>query len=88
MINAEPKLRPCPQILSSIEKIAEGKDSNGLFMKYVKKHVEKCSHCGEALDALTCYQDAVKAAYKDTLEEGESNLTASDLTSILDGISH
>ena len=88
MTNAEPKLRPCPQILSSIEKIAEGKDSNGLFMMYVKKHVEKCAHCSEALDALTCYQDAVKAAYNEALEEGASNLDSSDLSSILDKISN
>lgn len=87
MTNTEPKLRPCPQILSSIEKISEGKDTNGLFMKYVKKHVEKCSHCSEALDALTCYQDAVKAAYQQALDEGETGLTNQDLASLLDKVS-
>ena len=82
----EQKLRPCPHILSSIEKIAEGKDSNGIFMKYVKLHVEKCSHCAEALDALKCYQDAARTAYQESLAEGENGISATDLTSILDGI--
>lgn len=86
MTNAEPKLRPCPHIISSIEKIAEGKDANGLFMMYVKKHVEKCSHCSEALDALTCYQNAVKQAYQETIEQGEKPFTEKDLSNLLDTI--
>ncbi len=87
MTNAEPKLRPCPHIASSLEKIAEGRDSNGLFMAYVKKHIEKCSHCSEALDALKCYQDAVVQAYKETIEQGEKPFTELDLSNLLDSIS-
>ena len=87
MTNAEPKLRPCPQIVSSLEKISEGKDTNGLFMLYVKKHIEKCSHCAEALDALICYQEAVKQAYKETIEHGEKPFTDQDLSNLLDSIS-
>lgn len=87
MTNAEPKLRPCPHVISSIEKIAEGKDSNGLFMKYVKKHVERCAHCAEALEALQCYQHAVQQAYQETIADGEKPFDEQDLSNLLDSIS-
>lgn len=88
MTNAEPKLRPCPHVAASLERIAEGQDTNGLFMKYVKKHIEKCGHCAEALDALNCYQDAVKRAYKETIENGEKPFTEQDLSNLLDTIAN
>lgn len=88
MTNTEPKLRPCPHVISSIEKIAEGSDSNGLFMKYVRKHVEKCSHCAEALEALECYQAAVREAYSETIRNGEKPLGEQDLSNLLDSLSN
>jgi hypothetical protein len=77
------ELKPCPQILPAIERIVRGEEKGGIFMWYVHKHIEKCGHCKEALDALQCYQDAVRKAFDDARTDGEYSVSEDDLNAIL-----
>lgn len=83
--NSSVTLSPCPQIVESLERIAEGKEKGGIFMWYVRKHIERCDHCRDALDALICYQDAIKKAYEDADFEPVSS---SELDSIFASAKH
>jgi hypothetical protein len=77
------ELTPCPQILPAIERIVRGEEKGGIFMWYVRKHIEKCGHCQHTLEALRCYQDAVQQAFHDAKAEGEKGVTEDDLHEIL-----
>lgn len=76
--------KPCAPFVSTLEKLVFENSKGGLFRWYVRKHAEHCGGCKATLDALKCYQDAVKAAFEDVVSEGENVMTADEMTNLLD----
>jgi hypothetical protein len=78
------ELTPCPHIAAALQQLADETAPDSLFVRYVRKHVEKCNHCRETLEALKCYHEAIKAAYTEAFEEeGQMAFGQADLTSLL-----
>ena len=75
--------KPCAPFVSTLEKLVFENSKGGLFKWYVKKHAEQCGGCKATLDALKCYQDAVRHAYEEATSEGENLMTRGDLHSLL-----
>jgi hypothetical protein len=82
-MKTETQLVPCPHVLPTIERIVYGEEKGGVFMWYVRKHIQKCNHCKHTLDALVCYQEAIQKAFDDARADGDHGVTQDDLSAIL-----
>lgn len=75
--------KPCKPFVSTLEDLVFDQAKGGLFRWYVRKHAEKCGGCRATLDALKCYQDAVRLAYEEAKKEGEDVMTLDDVSDLL-----
>ncbi|MBS1703487.1 MAG: hypothetical protein JST12_17620 [Armatimonadetes bacterium] len=76
-------LKPCGMFASTLERLVFENSKGGLFKWYVKKHAEKCGNCKATMDALKCYQDAIRLAYEEACAEGEDLISQGDLSDLL-----
>ena len=79
--------KPCKPFVSTLEALVFDQAKGGLFQWYVRKHAEKCGGCRATLDALKCYQEAVKLAYEEAKKEGEDVMTLDDVSDLLNRMS-
>ena len=75
--------KPCTPFVSTLEKLVFENSKGGLFKWYVRKHAEQCGGCKATLDALKCYQNAVRQAYDEATTEGENLMTRVELNGLL-----